>query len=257
MLLSVEGLTKTYRPPGPVLRPLVRTASRTPVTALADVDLRVGAGEVVGLIGPNGAGKTTLIRVVAGLLEPSSGRVRIDGHDITRETAQAQRRLGLVLEGDRGLYPRLTGVANLELFGVLAGLPPPVARRRACELLDLVDLAGRDKLVFGYSAGMRARLCMARALLADPALLVLDEPTRSLDPVASAFVSRMLKELARQGHGVLLCNHRMDEIAAVCGRVVGLVGGRLRFDTPMAELAHSQRSIAVTLAARLEQEAGP
>src|SRR5690606_23390661 len=117
-MLRVEHVGKTYLPPGPVLRLLVRTAQRSPVHALHDVHFEVGAGEVVGLVGPNGAGKSTLIRLCTALLTPSSGRVLVDGQDIARAPASARARTGLVLAEERALYWRLTGRQNLRFFGV-------------------------------------------------------------------------------------------------------------------------------------------
>jgi ABC-2 type transport system ATP-binding protein len=192
------------------------------------VSFHVAKGEVVGLVGPNGAGKTTLIRIIATLLEPTWGEVTVDGYSASRHPGEIRKRLGLVLEGDRGLYGRLTGRQNLEFFGVLQGLSPPIARRRAGELLQTFDLVGRDKLVFGYSSGMRARLCLARALIADPPLLVLDEPSRSLDPVASLEMGRLLRQLAGEGRAILFSSHRLDEVSDFCDRVVVLIGGRVR-----------------------------
>jgi ABC-2 type transport system ATP-binding protein len=229
VMLQVEAVSKQYPLPAPLLRPLVRVAARQPVDALSDVSFEVSRGEVVGLVGPNGAGKSTLIRVIATLLEATSGTVTVDGHDVARHPREVRRRLGLVLEGDRGLYGRLRGQENLEFFGVLFGLAPRVARRRAEELMEMMELAGRDKLVFGYSSGMRARLSLARALLADPPLLVLDEPSRSLDPVASLQMGERLRSSAAQGRTILFSSHRLDEITTFCDRVVVLIDGGVRF----------------------------
>jgi ABC-2 type transport system ATP-binding protein len=227
-MLEIQDVGKRYPLPPPLLRPLMRVAARKPVEALREVSFHVSKGDVVGLVGPNGAGKTTLIRIIATLLEPTWGEVTVDGHRVSRHPEEIRKRLGLVLEGDRGLYGRLTGRENLEFFGVLLGLAPTVARRRAGHLLESFDLVGRDKLVFGYSSGMRARLCLARALIADPPLLVLDEPSRSLDPVASLEMGRLLRQLAGEGRAILFSSHRLEEVSSVCDRVVVLMGGRVR-----------------------------
>ncbi|HVM20341.1 MAG TPA: ABC transporter ATP-binding protein [Egibacteraceae bacterium] len=238
-VLDVREVAKTYAPPPTWLRPLIRVAAKEPVRALHPVSLKVDRGEVVGLVGPNGAGKTTLLKVVAGLLEPTSGGVLIDGVDIAHKPVAARRRLGLVLEGDLGIYDRMTGRENLEFFGIMAGMSRSDAARRADELLEDFGLGERDKLAFGYSAGMRMRLSVARALMADPALVVLDEPTRSLDPVAADFVCGLLRQLADQGRAVLLSNHRLDEVVTISDRVVALVGGRVRFAGTPDELSDS------------------
>jgi ABC-2 type transport system ATP-binding protein len=227
-MLEIDDIYKRYPLPPILLRPLMRVASRKPVEALRGVGFKVSEGEIVGLVGPNGAGKSTLIRVIATLLEPTSGTVSMDGFDSARHPEQIRRRIGLVLEGDRGLYGRLTGRANLEFFGVVYGLAPRVARERADHLLDMFDLAGRDKLVFGYSSGMRARLCLARALIADPPVLLLDEPSRSLDPVASLEMGRHLRKLAGEGRSILFSSHRLNEVSEFCDRVVVMTGGKVR-----------------------------
>jgi ABC-2 type transport system ATP-binding protein len=147
----------------------------------------------------------------------------------------------LVLADDRALYWRLTGRENLEFFGVMHGLTTRDARARAGVLLDQVGLASRDKLVFGYSSGMRARLSLARALLTQPPLLLLDEPTRALDPVASAAVAEMLRQLAADGVAVFLSSHRLDEIETACDRIVIVTDGAVRFDGAVSELSGGGR----------------
>ena len=227
-MLEIEDVYKRYPLPPPLLRPLMRVAARKPVEALRGVSFHVSKGEIVGIVGPNGAGKSTLIRIIATLLEPTEGRVSVGGFEASRDPEEVRKRIGLVLEGDRGLYGRLTGRRNLEFFGVLYGMAPAIVKQRAAELMEAFDLAGRDKLVFGYSSGMRARLCLARALLADPPLLLLDEPSRSLDPVASLEMGRQFRQLADQGRAILFCSHRLEEVSAFCDRVVVLIGGRVR-----------------------------
>jgi len=219
-MLEVEHVSKCFQPPSRLLRLLSRVASPVPVQALTDVSLTVERGEVVGLVGANGAGKTTLLHIIAGLLEPTSGSVRLDGFDTVSDSIEVRRRLGLVIADDRGFYWRLTGRENLALFGVLAGLTPARARQRAEELMHQADLARRDRMVFGYSSGMITRLHVARALIADPPLLLLDEPTRSLDPLVSLEVGRVVRRLADDGQAVLLSSHNLDEVMAICDRVI-------------------------------------
>ena len=253
-MLVVDRVSKTYERPPRWLRPLVRSAVTEPVTALRDVSLTVGRGEVVGLIGPNGAGKTTLLKIISTLLEPTTGRAEVDGFDTTGQAHEVCRRLGLVLEGDQGLYDRLTGLQNLEFYGMLAGMSRRDAQRRAVELLELLQLSGRDKLVFGYSSGMRVRLSICRALMADPPLIVLDEPTRSLDPLASRFTIELLRALAEQGRAVLMSNHRLDEVVTVCDRVVAIVHGQVRFDGVPGALSEGPSQAATALSDLLERE---
>src|SRR6185436_17784737 len=141
------------------------------------------------------------------------------------------------LADDRALYWRLSGRENLEFFGVMHGLSHREARTRAGTLLEQVGLASRDKLVFGYSSGMRARLSLARALLTRPPLLLLDEPTRALDPMASAAVADMLRASAADGVAVLQSSHRLDEIETACDRIVVVTDGAVRFDGTVSELS--------------------
>ena len=210
-------------------------------SALRGIDLQVGSGQVVGLVGPNGAGKTTLLKIISTLLQPTAGNVLVDGHDPRHDARAVRDRIGLVLADDRALYWRLNGRENLEFFGVMHGLRHREARARAGVLLEQVGLASRDKLVFGYSSGMRARLSLARALLTRPPLLLLDEPTRALDPIASAAVSEMLRESAGDGVAVLLSSHRLDEIESACDRIVVVTDGAVRFDGAVSELAGDGR----------------
>jgi ABC-2 type transport system ATP-binding protein len=236
-MLSVDSVHQTFPPPRSVQRLLIRGASDEPVPVLHGIDVRVERGEVVGLIGPNGAGKTTLIKIISALLDQTSGHVTVDGFDTLDDPMAVRRRLGLVLADDRSVYWRMTGRQNLEFFGAMHGLSATEAQRRTAEMMERLELAHRDKLVFGYSTGMRARLCIARALLHEPPLLVLDEPTKALDPVATAEVGELVRQLAADGAAVLLSSHRLDEIEAVCDRIVVMMSGRITFSGTVAELA--------------------
>jgi ABC-2 type transport system ATP-binding protein len=248
-MLSVEHVSLRYQRPPRLLRPLVRVASKEPHDALRDVSLDAQSGEIVGLLGPNGAGKTTLIKIIATLLDPTSGHVLVDGCDTLRNAHDVRSRIGLVLAEDRGLYWRLTGRQNLELFGRLSGLPRADARARASELLERMGLADRDRLVFGYSSGMKMRLSLARALAARAPLVVLDEPTRSLDPIATVETHESIRALTADGHTVLLASHRIDEIVGLCDRVVVLVGGTVRYFGPPSDLGASENASLAELLA--------
>jgi ABC-2 type transport system ATP-binding protein len=206
-------------------------------------------GRILGLVGPNGAGKTTLIRIIAGLLDPDEGRVLVHAHDPTVDPAGAARSLGLVLADDRSLYWRLTGKQNLEFHGALYGLSRAEASTRADELLVEADLAHRDRRVLGYSAGMRARLGIARALVHHPAVIVLDEPTRSLDPIAARDVCLSLRALADSGRTILISSHRLEELERFADDIAVLIDGRVTFHGEVHEL----RVDGSTAAARLEQ----
>lgn len=215
--------------------PVVELAGTTkrfgPVLALDSVDLRVEPGETVVLVGPNGSGKTTLLQLVAGTLEPDAGSVLVAGHDVVRQRRAARARTGAVLGGPGGWYPRLSGRANLEFFASLEalGAGAQTAVDAALDAVGLTDAAGRR--VGGYSTGMRARLALARARLADPALLLLDEPTAALD----ARSVREFRDSLRKGdraHGVLLATHDAREAVLMGDRVVALRAGRVARELP-------------------------
>jgi ABC-2 type transport system ATP-binding protein len=238
-MLLVEGVSKTFPRPAGLQRWLIRSAAPEAVEALRGVNLTVQRGEVVGLVGPNGAGKTTLMKIVSTLLDQTSGSVTVDGFDTRSNSAQVRSRLGLVLADDRSLYWRLTGRQNLEFFAVMNGMVRRDAQVKAGQMLERVGLASRDKMVFGYSSGMRARLSIARAFLNEPPLLLLDEPTRALDPLATQDVANLIREAALAGVAILLSSHRLDEIETVCDRISVILQGATRFDGTAVELAGS------------------
>ena len=183
------------------------------------------------LLGPNGAGKSTLIRILGTTVLPDRGRVRIDGVDVVADPVRARQRCGLMLGDERSWYWRISGRRNLEFFAALHGFRRRPARARTSELLELFGLSeAADRPFGGYSAGMRARLSLARALLSEPPVLLLDEPTRSLDPIASADFRHLVLDLARErGVGALFATHDLHEAAEVASRTVSLSEGRIAF----------------------------
>ncbi|GAA3455005.1 ABC transporter ATP-binding protein [Dactylosporangium matsuzakiense] len=207
------------------------------VTALDGVDLSVPGG-MFGLLGTNGAGKTTLMRVLAGVLPPTGGRVRVGGHDLTRRAGRraVQRRLGY-LPQDLGLYPDLTPAQFLDYIGLLKGLDDARARRRQIdELLTVVNLeAVAKRRMKGFSGGMRRRVGIAQALLGDPAVVIVDEPTAGLDPEERVRFRILLAGLARD-RTVLLSTHIVEDVAQTCRAIAVLTAGRVVFTGPVADL---------------------
>jgi ABC-2 type transport system ATP-binding protein len=200
------------------------------VTALAGVSLGIDAGEIHALVGPNGAGKTTLLRVLTGLVAADEGRVRILDVDPGRSPQQAHRHVGVVTSGPRSFYLRISGFENLLFFARLHGLRRRAAAERARELLvsvGLRDAAGRA--VRTYSTGMQRRLAIARALLPDPTVLLIDEATHDLDPHASARVRQLIADAAGRGAAVLWATQRLEEIKGFARSVTMLDGGAVRF----------------------------
>ncbi|MFD7712645.1 ABC transporter ATP-binding protein [Streptomyces sp. NPDC059785] len=203
-------------------------------TALDGVDLRVDTGEVFGLLGPNGAGKTTLSRILSTLLLPTSGRVLVCGHDAVSEPRAVRARVGLVLGGERGLYGRLSAHRNLEYWAALCRVPRRVARERIDWLLSDLGLADRaHEPVESFSRGMLQRVHLGRALVADPPVLILDEPTSGMDPNAAAAFRQRVRALRDAGKTVLLTTHDMAEAEELCTRVAFIDRGRiLATDSP-------------------------
>jgi ABC-2 type transport system ATP-binding protein len=204
--------------------------------AVDGIDLVVEAGEIFGLLGPNGAGKTTTMKMLATLLIPTSGTIRVLGIDPLERPREVRARLGAMLSGERSLYWKLTGRENLEYFAALYHVPPSETKARIANVLAAVKLADRaDDYVERYSTGMRQRLALARALLPNPPLVVLDEPTVGLDPQASRDLRDRVRELKAQGRTVLLTTHYMEEADQLCDRVAIIDHGRIvALDTPAA-----------------------
>ncbi|MGQ0433174.1 MAG: ABC transporter ATP-binding protein [Microthrixaceae bacterium] len=198
------------------------------VDALAGVDLEVPAGETVVLLGPNGAGKSTLLRILGTTVLADAGTASVDGHDVADDAAAARIATGLVLGDERSWYWRLSGLENLAFFARMYGYRRRAAVAVAGELLALVDLTDAgDRRIEGYSSGMRSRLAIARALLGDPPVLLLDEPTRALDPIAAAAFRAHAGELAATGRSVLYATHDLHEAAALNAAVIILDHGRI------------------------------
>jgi ABC-type multidrug transport system ATPase subunit len=195
--------------------------------ALDGVSFRVGRGEIVGLLGPNGAGKTTAVDVCCGLRKPTSGTARVLGLDARHGGAELRRRIGVVPQ-DSGLYPELTANEHLDLFAALYGVKD---KRRRAEVLDLLGLADRAKSRVGtYSGGMKRRLALARALLHDPPVLFLDEPTLGVDVHGRRALWDHVARLRDEGRSVLLTTNYLDEATALCDRVVIVDRGRVVAD---------------------------
>jgi ABC-2 type transport system ATP-binding protein len=213
-----------------------------PVRALSEVSCEVRSGEFFGLLGENGAGKTTLFKILATLVIPESGTASVSGFDVMRSPNRVREVLAPVIADERSLNWRLSARENMRLFAALHGLRGAAATRRIDELLALVNLVeATDRLVSGFSSGMKQRLLVARTLLARPSVLLLDEPTRSLDPTAAhAFRSFLREELAaRRRCAVLIATHRAEEAFELCDRVVVMHRGRVAAEGRASTLGES------------------
>lgn len=235
--LLVENLRKEFRrsrkkglglfggntAPGPAL-----------TVAVDNVSFSVDKGEIFGLLGPNGAGKTTTIKMLSTLLRPTAGRALVEGFDVAAEPSRVLARIGTVLSGERCVYWKLTGRENLEYFGALYGLRGPELRRKIDGLLERFQLSNRaDETVEKYSTGMKRRIVLARALLHDPSLLILDEPTAGLDPQGARNLRDLILELKAEGRTVLLTTHYMEEADVLSDRIAVIDHGRvIALDSP-------------------------
>ncbi len=203
-------------------------------SAVDGVSLKIEQGEIFGLLGPNGAGKSTTIRMLCTLLEPTSGTVRVNGFDIVKQANQVRQNLGTVLAGERSIYWKLTARENLEYFAALYHIPPEVAKKRTRELLERLELSSRaDDLVEKFSTGMKQRVAIAKSLIANPPILLLDEPTLGLDPQAARNLRELIAQLKQEGHTILLTTHYMEEADLLSDRI-GIIdqGKIIALDTP-------------------------
>lgn len=202
---------------------------------LRDISLSVAPGEVLGLLGANGAGKTTLLKLIAAIMLPTSGCVRVGGVDTQRRPMQARRLIGFAPTDHRSFYYRLTAMQNLQYFGAMSGIGPAQLRSKIDAAVQAVDLTeDLNRKFSAYSSGMRHRLTLARALLHDPPLLLLDEPTHALDPTHASQIRRLIRErLAHSGKTIVVCTNVIEEAWQLCDRVAVLRDGRIvALDSP-------------------------
>lgn len=230
--ISIQNISKTYPPAFPRLREFFGLKVEESVEALINVSLEIGEGEIFGLIGRNGAGKTTLTKIIATLVQPTSGQVLVNGFDSVKNDVKVRSLVGLATAEERSFYWRLTCLQNLMFFSRLYGMTDKVAKTRINELFEQLDLLDLAKRRFSdLSTGNKQRLAVARALLANPPILLLDEPTRSLDPLAAANMRKLIESL--DGVSILLTSHNLSEIEELCNRVAIISNGMIRaVDTP-------------------------
>lgn len=228
-LVEVDHLTKVYEPSPKWMKVLLKSSISEPVTAVADLSLQVWPGQMFAVVGPNGAGKSTLFRVLTGLITPTSGRVSIAGIDVVGDARAARRHIGFMPAEDRSLNLRHTCWQNLVFHGRLQGIPADELRPRIDAVLDVVGLGHvHDRTGHALSSGMRARLQLARALLHEPEILILDEPTGTIDPVGAHDLLQLVQRLAAERQlAVLLSSHRLEEIDALEDNVLFINKGHV------------------------------
>ncbi len=230
--ISINNLSKTYPPDFPRLRKFFGMKVGESVEALRNVSFEIEEGEIFGLIGRNGAGKTTLTKIIATLVQPTSGNVSVKGFDSVKNDVKVRSLVGLATAEERSFYWRLTCQQNLMFFSRLYAMSDKDAKKRIAELFEQLDLQDLAKRRFSeLSTGNKQRLAVARALLAKPPILLLDEPTRSLDPLAAANMRKLIDSL--EGVSILLTSHNLSEIEELCSRVAIISHGLIRaVDTP-------------------------
>jgi ABC-2 type transport system ATP-binding protein len=245
-LLEVDSLAKSFVvKEGPFLRKTPKT-----VTALQGVSFKVKKGEVFGLLGPNGAGKTTTIKILCTLIQPTSGDAFVNGHSVTGDQQRARQDLGAMLTGDRTLYWKLTGRENLEYFAALYHMERQHAKERIRQVLKLVGLEDKQNtLVENYSTGMRIRLSFGKAVLHEAPVILLDEPTMSLDPQSARLIREIIRDLRDKGHAILLTTHYMEEADQLSDRVAVIDQGKIIALAPPSQL---KQSLAKTEAIEVE-----
>lgn len=231
----VSGLTKTFPVP----------FQRRTVVAVQELDLRVAAGQVYGLLGPNGSGKSTTLKVILGLVAPTRGKAQIFGRDSTR--VASREAVGFLPESPY-FYKYLTAAETLRFYGKLCGMHGAKLTKRIAELLELVRLTdARDRRLRGFSKGMLQRIGLAQALIHEPQLVVLDEPTAGVDPAGSREIRDLILDLKRRGTTVLLSSHLLGQVQEVCDRVGILANGVLVREGTMTELLGVQNQTALVL----------
>ncbi|GHO95638.1 ABC transporter [Reticulibacter mediterranei] len=237
-VIKIQNISKRYRT----------------VNALNDFSLDIPRGTIYGLIGPNGAGKTTLLRILAALISPTTGQVWFENEEVTRSPSVIQRKVGYMPDFF-GVYPDLTATEYLEFYAGIHGIPRNKHKRVISDLLELVDLSSkRDEMVETLSRGMKQRLCLARALVHDPEVLLLDEPASGLDPRARVELRELLRTLQDMKKTIVISSHILLEMAEMCSDVAIMQGGRLVLAGGVDTVTHrlgGSRQLEIRL---LEQE---
>lgn len=245
MAIELSGLTKTYR------------QGKQTVTAVSGVSLSVPSGQVLGLLGPNGAGKTTAIKMICGLILPTAGTITLNGHDVARHRPAAVRQIGAVLEGSRNVYWPMSAWQNLLYFGRLKGLRARQIKPRAERLLtDLGLWDHRDQTVGSFSRGMQQKVAIAAALITDPPIILLDEPTIGLDVEAARTVKDWVAHLARdEGKAVVLTTHQLTAAEELSDRIAVIKEGSIIADLPTGDLLsrYAEDRFAVRVAGTPDQ----
>lgn len=238
-IVEADGLSKYFSPRITLVKTFRHMfGGRDAIVALDDVTFTMKKGEIFGLIGPNGAGKTTLLKILATLILPSKGRVLVGGHEVAAESIAVRKCIGLVSGEERSFYWRISGRKNLEFFATFYNLTKKLARDRIDNLIELLEIEAPDRMVGKYSSGMKQRLSLARGLLHDPPVLLMDEPTKSLDPGGAEKIRKIVKEhlCLKEKKTIIWATHNLREAETVCDRIGLINHGKLVAVGTMDEL---------------------
>jgi ABC-2 type transport system ATP-binding protein len=229
-MISAENIYMHYPVPKKYIEYITKPLKQDRFTALHELNLKIEVGDRVAFLGTNGAGKTTFLKIIGGLLYPTSGKLTVNGYDTTKDNLKARKRVGFVLNEERSFYWRLSGKQNLLFFGTLDNMYGDELENKVNELIQLVGLEdAQHKLFAGYSSGMKQRLAIARGLLSDPDILILDEPTRTLDPISVEDISLIISDRihSKKGRTLLIATHSLAEAQSLCNKACIMKKGRI------------------------------
>lgn len=229
-MINAENIYMHYPVPKKYIEYITKPFNQDKFTALHGLNLKIEKGDRVAFLGTNGAGKTTFLKIIGGLLYPTSGTLNVNGFDTSKENLKARKNVGFILNEERSFYWRLSGKQNLEFFGTLDNLSGNELHDRVQELIKLVGLEdAQNKLFAGYSSGMKQRLAIARGMLSNPDILILDEPTRTLDPISVKDISHIISDRihSKKGRTLLIATHSLSEAQTLCNKVCIMKKGKI------------------------------
>jgi sodium transport system ATP-binding protein len=215
--------------------------------ALHEVTFSINRGEVVGLLGANGAGKSTLLQILAGLIRPTSGQVKVLGKDVQKETLEVKKHIGLLFGSETGLYHRLTAYENIAYFAEFYNIPKSIYEQRIKDWADALELTPHlDKQAGELSKGNHQKVTILRSLIHDPEIIMLDEPTTGLDIAASLSFQELLKEIKTRGKTILFSTHILEEVDNLCSQVIILRKGKIHYHGDLTELYRKEETSNLT-----------
>ncbi|MBJ6369816.1 ABC transporter ATP-binding protein [Snuella sedimenti] len=229
-MISATNITMQYPIPKRYVEYLTQPFQTNYFKALKKINIEIQSGDRIAFLGVNGAGKTTFLKIIGGLLYPSSGSLCINGIDTQKQNLKARKRVGFVLNEERSFYWRLTGKKNLLFFGALDNIKGEELHKKVEELLRMVGLEdSKDKIFAGYSSGMKQRLAIARGLLSNPDILILDEPTRTLDPLSAEVIGTIISERIhnKKERTLLIATHSLSEAQILCNKICFMKKGQI------------------------------